>query len=154
SLVILKFVGGLPWAALRHWADGQLFEFVMGCVVGWLYVKGHLRKIGTAGAGLAIALGVAGLLVFGVYHSGATRLFVAGIPSAFLVMGAVSLEEGVSVPTVPAAKFLGDASYSIYLTHLLPIALLGKAWTFERLPHDAFGSALLFSALSIALGIA
>jgi exopolysaccharide production protein ExoZ len=39
------------------------------------------------------------------------------VPAALIVFGAVSLESGNTVPTIRVLKILGDASYSIYMTH-------------------------------------
>src|SRR5262249_31000710 len=149
----LKFVWGMAFIPLQFWADGQLFEFVAGCVVGWLFVTGRLASLGIGSACLAMAFGAGGLLLFGVYNPGVTRLFVFGVPAALLVMGAVSLEQQGGIRYIGAAKFLGDASYSLYLTHLFPIALLRKAWVTMRLPEAGLDAALLFTALSIGLGI-
>jgi peptidoglycan/LPS O-acetylase OafA/YrhL len=48
-------------------------------------------------------------------------------------------------------KFLGDASYSIYLTHLAPIVVFRKIWTMDHLPTEGLANALIFIALNMAL---
>jgi exopolysaccharide production protein ExoZ len=48
---------------------------------------------------------------------------------------------------------MGDASYSIYLTHILTLGVLRTAWKRLGLVEQDLGSACVFLAASIAVSI-
>ena len=61
-----------------------------------------------------------------------TRFFVWGIPSALLVGGLLFLEKNASIGFIwnnRMMSFIGDASYSIYLTHVSIYGLCGAVFT-------------------------
>jgi exopolysaccharide production protein ExoZ len=88
------------------------------------------------------------LMIFGVH-----RTIVAGIPATILLAAAVSLEQSGHIPGVRILKYLGDASYSFYLTHLSAIVLLRTLWTVAKLPTNGLPSALVFVALSFMMAV-
>lgn len=68
------------------------------------------------GAMVCMILGVVALLATaGFKIEDRTRLLFWGVPSALILYGAVALEGQIKLPAV--LKNLGDASYSLYLTH-------------------------------------
>jgi peptidoglycan/LPS O-acetylase OafA/YrhL len=61
-----------------------------------------------------------------------TRFLVWGIPSALLVGGCIFLEKNASLVSLwnnRMISFIGDASYSIYLTHVSIFGLCGAVFT-------------------------
>ncbi len=108
-----------------------LVEFIMGCFVA-LCVS---RCVGTA-ANAAVALGIAGFvlgtLIFmrrgGWFPSDWDRMLVYGTSSAMLVAGLVSRERMRGRSILHPLSPLGDASYSLYLSHLPVIAVAGLLW--------------------------
>jgi peptidoglycan/LPS O-acetylase OafA/YrhL len=140
-------------APLQFWASGELFEFVMGCAIGYLYLNGSLAAVPVPVAWAGIAGSVLTLLIFGSYHPDIPRAVVVGIPAAFLVAAAIGLEQKGRMGISHRWKFLGDASYSLYLTHLLPIVILRKLWALGHLPTQGLGYALIFIALTMSLAI-
>ena len=75
------------------------------------------------------------------------RLLVYGIPAAMIVYGTLQIEAKPSVWT-----YLGDASYSLYLTHYFVLLALSHLWAIFPMPVDftlAMGVAasLLFACL-------
>jgi exopolysaccharide production protein ExoZ len=58
----------------------------------------------------------------------APRILYWGVPAAALVYAALQLERYFVGPLARALAFLGDASYSLYLTHMLTVAALGPAF--------------------------
>lgn len=79
-----------------------------------------------------------------------------GVGAALSIIGFAKLEELGEVRVWPWLEYLGDASYSIYLTHFLAISLLAKIVT--RLDAAAHLPALvwfvLVSAASLLAGMA
>ena len=61
-----------------------------------------------------------------------TRFFIWGIPSALLAGGLIFLEKNASLGFIwnnRTMSFIGDASYSIYLTHVTIFGLCGAVFT-------------------------
>lgn len=102
-------------------------EFALGCLCAYLI------RLSRPGYGLLLAvLGAAGLLtacIVDVATSGggeSYRVIAYGLPAAMLVLGSVWLEQERRVGVPQALKFLGDASYSLYLLHLPLLSLTVK----------------------------
>ena len=108
-------VGTVPGAFL---SNPILFEFLYGAAIASFLVQGGTigRKFGT----IALIVGLVGLFACSFEHGDSPyRLFTRGIPAALILMGAVALEQSVTWPALLVR--LGNASYSIYLVHVLVI---------------------------------
>jgi exopolysaccharide production protein ExoZ len=84
------------------------------------------------------------------------RFLAIGLPSALLVLGAVILERGGGMPKWPLPKLLGDASYSIYLSHVIFLSVFGQLWRKLEIgsgPASYLAFAVLSVILSAAVGI-
>lgn len=143
ALLTLGFVA-LAWAGrnldistpvMFTWTDGMILEFLVGIYVGLAYEK-NVRLPGWA-ASLAIVAG----LGLGVMDYPGPTLIVAGIPAALVVGGFVL---GPRIKDTFATGLLarvGDASYSLYLTHAIILKLAYQAWIAgvgKRLPVSVF----------------
>lgn len=141
AMVLLLVVAGAVWddtirgnAAAYAWTRPIMIDFVLGMLIGaavpWI---ARLRLSG----GVLYAL-----LAFGVVAIvAAGRLFPApidpnpiapatntvlryGIPAALIVFSAVALEQAGNRWTNRFVQAMGDASYSLYLTHFLVVAVV------------------------------
>lgn len=102
-------------------------EFVFGVGIGVAYVKGFC--VGTKQALILLLLGFFVLIRVGFHGYGdgyIGRVIYAGLPAAVIVIGSAWL--AVELPGKIKRTFmllgLGDASYSIYLVHILAFNLL------------------------------
>ncbi len=109
-----------------------ILEFAAGAVIGQMLLS---RK--TSGSWLylpiAIILFIAYQMGFAItdFVSGSDRferVINFGIPAAMLVTGVVSLDMRYKVPYPKLFVAIGDASYTLYLSHILVISALGKLW--------------------------
>ncbi|EIK73003.1 putative acyltransferase [Pseudomonas synxantha BG33R] len=106
-----------------------IFEFLMGIVIGMLYRRGLCQ----ASAWLPL-LGIAAALA-AIYHGAdIPRALEWGVPSAILVISCVTLERYFQDSRV--LKLLGDCSYSVYLIHVLVLAV-GR-WVADRTGIDPY----------------
>lgn len=105
SPLVLEFAAGL---FLSRWSG------TIPARVGMI-----LAAIGFA----ALAAVMVGIVMPG---EGLRRVVAAGLPSAALLAGVLSLEAAGRWPRLPAAVFLGNISYSLYLTHGLVLPLVEK----------------------------
>jgi peptidoglycan/LPS O-acetylase OafA/YrhL len=109
--------------SVQYWTRPILLEFLAGVGVGLIFLNG-IRIPRTA----AYAVGAVGLIWFVLLaRSGneATRVIVLGVP-ALLFVAAATLERREGPQTAPGLTWrflllLGDASYSLYLTHMFVV---------------------------------
>jgi exopolysaccharide production protein ExoZ len=120
------FLGQIPGvaAALGNYAfftDPMILEFVLGVIVGRVFVNG---RVGWQ-IPVAAACAIAAVLV----SDPASRVIVSGVPSACLVAAAAWLSRKRGHPSWPerALARLGDASYSIYLAQVETVSLASVA---------------------------
>lgn len=151
--VATSFVGALvrPDAlVLKLATDPMTLEFLMGAMLARLYRQGV--RVGPAiSAGLFLA-GVLGLaFAFDTADLHEWRLLRWGLPAAVLVASTVLGEARLPALVMRSMSYLGDISYSLYLSHFLSIALFVRihAWWFG----GAGGSALGFAAGLIGLSL-
>ena len=127
--------------------DPLTLEFIAGAVVGLLLTSGR-----RAGAHVALALGLAGLIL-GMGAIGpeqattgtATnwpRTLIFAPACALIVYGAVGLELDHGWRAPGWAVRLGDWSYSLYLGHFLVISALSRLWAPVSAPGTLWDNAL------------
>jgi exopolysaccharide production protein ExoZ len=146
--LLINFGGS---AAGEFYSNEIILEFIFGMLLAPLFLNGVLDRVG-APIGIAlIAAGIIGLCIGG-YHFESSRALSFGVPAALIVAGALSVEATRHVAKVQPFLLLGDASYSIYLAHLFPIALLRFGWNRAMLPTDGLGPVLAFMAIALLCG--
>lgn len=112
-------------ALLRVWTNPLLIEFLAGGVLAVLHLRGW-RPNRPAGV-ILLAAGIACYAaqeLGGVFSEG-WRVLLWGLPAVLILMGALALERREAAPIAPL-RLLGDASYSIYLTHPMVVAVAVK----------------------------
>ncbi len=135
--------------ALSFFAQSIIFEFILGVAIAW-----SLTRFGSPQAWLGVAVALAGVVfTFGMgWNSGSDRLLPWGLGAAAIVLGTVWLEPLVArAPGARTLSFLGDASYSIYLSHtfVVPAGVMVLA----RLGlQDPLTIALVVSLMVMAAG--
>ena len=98
---------------------------------------------------VAVPIGIGIMITF--QSSSADRLFTLGIPAGLIIAGALSFEERLQKSKV--ADFLGSASYSIYLFHLLALGFFVKIWPDAGTNKAMFGVSAFGFMLLIGCGI-
>lgn len=115
-----------PW--LHVMLHPLTLEFLAGCVVA-LTVHKLSRGVSIAFATTGLVVMVAGSAIW--CATGAPmpdnwpRVLVFGTAAALLVAGGVGLEQTFTAPVPRVLVRLGDASYSLYLSHSMTIAVFG-----------------------------
>jgi peptidoglycan/LPS O-acetylase OafA/YrhL len=108
---------------LGGFANTIVIEFLFGVLIGTAI--GYRKQVPFWAAASLLGLGFAALLTVPVV-TGVLRPITWGLPAAFIVAGAVALEEPLSAVIPRSLRNAGDASYSIYLMHpfIVPIVFL------------------------------
>ena len=120
--IILNLFNLLPvqgFLLLEFIFNPRNLEFIFGCLAAYIGSK-YQHKYGVISIYTAL-----GLLVLSIlntkYHefdvSGISPVIAYGIPFALLIIGSVQVEKNTSLKVPPILVYLGNASYSIYLTH-------------------------------------
>ncbi|OQS28608.1 hypothetical protein B0T40_24810 [Chromobacterium haemolyticum] len=95
----------------------QLLEFFLGIAVFYIWKKTTINQ--TCGY-IFIIFSFLTIIIAAKYAheaGGFARLFIWGTPSALLLLGFLSVDNHINWDKYPFFIMLGDASYSIYLTH-------------------------------------
>jgi exopolysaccharide production protein ExoZ len=142
-----------------------IVQFASGVFLGWLLWKG--AKLSPK-LSLAMMIGGAALVPFlpepshvvpeiGAYHYMLARTLWYIVPAFCIVGGAVFFEASTTLRSWKIPTLIGNASYSIYLTHPLVLPIVTKAWHLAGLtatPAWNIGFLSLTMAASVLAGVA
>jgi peptidoglycan/LPS O-acetylase OafA/YrhL len=156
-------------ARLRFVTNPIMLEFLLGVLICALH-RGAARlprwlpatclALGLAGYAYAVRFGfgeVSELIPTWTGRVGLERVVRWGLPSALIVAGCVLLEAHGALRRLWANRLLqqtGDASYSLYLTHLTVFALFAVAYQTLGFVVPADGAVLLQLAVAVAVSLA
>ncbi len=131
--------------------------FGMGMAACWI-----LRHERVPLPGTMVLFGFALFFATGMVDDHSTRVsqnaldILYGLGSSFILLGGIALERAGRLAIPAWLKLMGDASYSIYLTHFTALSLLAKLFMRFNLPQrlpDLACFALL-PCMTVLLGIA
>ena len=135
SLCVGVFVAAMALSArgpiFAFLGNPIIFEFIFGVALShlprcrpavWCLPVGAVALVATGFMGIAPPIEIRMELLAG--DESFQRVLVYGVPAAMIVFGAMQIDARPSAWT-----FLGDASYTLYLSHMLPIQLLLLWWT-------------------------
>ena len=134
--------------ALDFYTNGIIIEFAFGLLIGAAFTSGAQLPRPVALALLVVGL-IATPLSLTLFYS-LPRAVIWGIPAAAIVGGAAFAERARPVFRSPLLLLLGNASYSLYLSHGLTLSVLGFFWARLRLG----GTGLAAGAFSMVAIIA
>ena len=135
------------------YASGLVLEFGAGILLGMAFER--LPPLPWPVPAALFALGWLGILAQANLESpGPWRALAFGAPALLVVAGAVLLERGRTAPVLPAAVLIGDASYSIYLSHPLVLSAFAQVWRRLGLQHLPLALPLFLVAAGAAAAVA
>jgi exopolysaccharide production protein ExoZ len=110
-----------------------------------------LQNLSSAAALSALSIGALAFIATALYPSSPSlRILTWGVPAVLVVLGMLALERNGSLSHSKSLETLGNASYSIYLSHGSVVAALAKTWPTQLSPITF----LLFSvAASVVVGL-
>jgi peptidoglycan/LPS O-acetylase OafA/YrhL len=149
GLVALGHAVTPPFAAAAVWTDGLLLEFLFGLGLAVAAERGW--RLGPAGAATAVLAGALGIVALGPlsgHFDGLAPWFRGGVPSALIVGGCVLGPRWSAGRGVIALAVVGDASYSLYLSHPFAVRLLAAAWTAAVPPGATLWSYLVVACVA------
>lgn len=132
-------------AVLLTYTNPLLLEFLAGAFAGFLWAKGVLPRGATAAA--LLVMGVAGMALSRAVDLDEEnyRVLLWGAPAVMIVVGALGLSFFAKRNRFLLA--IGDASYSLYLSHVIVLTFLTPAWEkFVSLSPSPFAAAAFIAA--------
>jgi exopolysaccharide production protein ExoZ len=131
GLILIGYISGVtPEYSVTLFALTRpiMADFLLGMAIAYFYMRmPSVRKIPSTLFLLAVIVGAALLLVLRLdptaVQPATNTFFKYGLASALIVLGMVGLEiRGIRIQN-PVALLLGNASYSLYLTHFFVVAV-------------------------------
>jgi exopolysaccharide production protein ExoZ len=131
SLALLGFLIESKSAVITFYTEPLLIEFLLGMWVAYAYLNNMLSKFFIT----CLPFGFIGLFSIPFVADADIRLMIKIISSTMIVVGAVAY--GPRSNYSKLLNLLGDASYSIYLTHaVISLDFAEKVW--RKLPLDGW----------------
>ena len=139
------------WTAITSLADPIVLEFVFGLIVGTA-VLGRRYPLGNAGWFALLALGMTGLAVIPT-HGRWERVLVWGTAATCVIYASVATEQWTRrwIPNVLVG--IGEASYSLYLTHAFVLPVVGMIAFRSKLTGDVLGAFLVLASVTISVAV-
>ncbi|MER8954742.1 acyltransferase [Mesorhizobium sp. M0833] len=126
-----------------------LFEFLAGMALG--HLVGRLTRLPAVLGASALVFAIMSMLVM-VLGFNLPRTLAQGLPALILVAACISLESYFRLFAPRVLARLGDASYSLYLTH--PIVLLATAPVVASANVSPWLAGMVLVAACIAVSLA
>jgi exopolysaccharide production protein ExoZ len=148
-----------PNSIIGFYTSSIILEFAFGVILGYVYTNGVL--VPRLHSSLILCAGII-VLVFEITRAAPDLLRVIkfGAPAFLVVAGAVFYERADKVIRVSLLELLGDASYSIYLSHGAILSALAQLWLACRLPPTSepiyfviFSLGAITIAISFGIGL-
>jgi exopolysaccharide production protein ExoZ len=126
-------------------------EFVLGACVALALRLGWRRGDWWCLIGGCLLLPMSSLF-FDPLDIHGLRLFCFGLPAMLILFGAVSLESRSRFHFPRWMQSIGDASFSIYLSHILVISAVGQLWGKHRHFETVYHALGILTMLAAAVG--
>lgn len=128
---------------LAFYTDPIILEFAAGLLLGSVWQRG----LAISRASALCLIGIGFLLLHLGSSSDLPRIIWAGIPALMIVTGVVHADTGKVRTPLRLPMLLGDASYSIYLSHVVVLPVLAKLWQTAGLGAEGRGIPFFLTAL-------
>jgi exopolysaccharide production protein ExoZ len=133
-------------------------EFIAGSLLAKLIQRGMKSLGGTVMiVGAVLLLTGYGLFYFlapGTAPKNWLRVAIFGVPCILMVYGAVTMELSSNIVFPRLVRFLGDASYSTFLSHAIVLLAIGRLWgAFFSLPGKVDNLLVMLVMISVALSV-
>lgn len=132
-------------------------EFIAGAMLALFFYSRHSIRIPDAGILVllsgALLAGMPAIGLYGLYEShGLTRMLVVGPVFGALVFTLALLERRQHVSMPDGLVLIGDMSYTVYLSHLLVLGVIGRIWQmFGGWPGTLIDNLVFASLMMVAV---
>lgn len=165
ALILLVFNSLQDWRdyspAVQIMLHPHALEFIAGAALALFFYSRHSARLPDRLVWSMLLLAtLVGMPLIGYLHlyesHGLARMLAVALVFGALVLGMVLLERRGHLRLNPALVAIGDMSYTIYLSHLLVLGVIGRVWSWlgpwPGSYLDNFGFALLMMAAVVCYG--
>jgi exopolysaccharide production protein ExoZ len=154
TLMMLKFMFAGESNLLDFYGETVALDFVLGMIVAWLFLKRQASPVMI----VAVFLIGASIFAIGVVEGapeGSERALYWGVAGAALLFVCVFSEKQWGWPNWRFLSALGDASYSVFVSHLFTLALVTSFMrAFRIFPMlGVWGARIIFLGAAWTLGL-
>ena len=139
--------------AFKFYLQPRIMEFWLGMAIGELVRLNFHKKFNIYVFAALVVISTISLLVpAAAYAAQVSILFsevAVVVSAAVLVFAVVGLEAQGAIAKIRWLKGIGDASYSVYLSHIFTFGVVRAVWVKVRLDHGALADAMAFAAVSM-----
>jgi peptidoglycan/LPS O-acetylase OafA/YrhL len=130
-----------------------VLDFALGVAIGLTHRNSPLHATTSNKVVVAVSVfaGVVAAVLLPVMFPHVSTFVVSGLPSCLIVGGALALEQWGWVLKTGWCLVVGNASYSIYLTHPFVTEAVQKVAV--KMQVEAFGSLLVIVGTLIGVGV-
>jgi exopolysaccharide production protein ExoZ len=150
--VISSILGVQIGGVAAFYTNQIIGEFMLGMLIARAYFGRQLDWLGSTPAVVLIVI-ASGAMILGAPYVDTARLVVFGLPAAMILLGALAIERRGAIGRWPLLLLIGDASYSLYLVQIFPIAVLRYLWRRLDLSVHSWPWAILFVACSTVAAV-
>jgi len=158
GIVILAVSSSPLWrenAFTKVYFHPLTLEFIIGAFIAIVYYK---RDIPGNAKLLALASIVIWLVSYTIFQSstnenipkGIIRVIIFGIPASLALYSALLYEKNHNITMPNWLCKIGDASYSIYLSHIIVLSIVGRVWS-KFSTNGALDNFIAFTLMLIAV---
>ncbi|MGI4797142.1 MAG: acyltransferase family protein [Janthinobacterium lividum] len=154
GLSIAGVLHGVVNAFLEDLTSPLMLEFAAGIIVATQFSR--LRALPSI---VSAALLIVGVCLVGAFANLVTddasgRALTLGSGATLIVAGVIGLENRLRTAPMWGLLILGDASYSLYLTHPISISMAAFVWERLHLPTASSPVAVFFVPLAMIVAVA
>jgi exopolysaccharide production protein ExoZ len=139
---------------IHFWGAWVTMEFLGGCIIGMIYLRVDFERLPLQLGWTVFGAGLVAMAVFAIEHGESdvnARAVWKGIPAVMIVLSALIVERKHPFANDHLRR-LGDATYSLYLCHLLVVMGFRKLWLQTHLPvTEGFSLIYIFACLLVAV---
>jgi peptidoglycan/LPS O-acetylase OafA/YrhL len=149
-LTLISLVIPPDWPAITSLASPFLLEFLFGVLIGRAFLAKWLQKVPAAWAVAAGAAGLVGLAILPV-DGPWERVALWGAAASLAVLGGVICEGWLGRRLPDLLIWIGEASYSMYLTHVFILPVVGVALAKSGMTGAALAVTLVSSCVVLSI---
>lgn len=123
---------------VSFYGNDVVIEFLLGLLLGCIFLK--TKPLGARAGVILIGLSLVLVALMADLQS-VPRSVAYGIPAALVVLGSLQLEGLARRAIVRPAMYLGDLSYSLYLTHVIALPMMTALFIRVAAQYGSAGAA-------------
>jgi exopolysaccharide production protein ExoZ len=134
-------------ALVLTYTNSLMLEFIFGMAIAAAYERQTFKP-----RYLAVLLMPAGLIglfaLHGILPAG-LRVLSWGVPAMAIMIGMLAAEPWIAERKVRLLEYIGNASYSIYLSHLLTLGVVREVWLHLPISRGSTSATIIYLATAI-----